>query len=134
VIKRVHEHLVAELQQGTRTDIVFVITAVLLNLLTLAINSSVAEGSRENGATTVVMALFIVLTVVINVVASLGLLKGRQTRAKLLQGLLKMYADQGVDGYYDPSLLSNYSLRYTLFILVVTFMGVIAIAVPLVVR
>jgi hypothetical protein len=134
MIERVHEHMVAELQQGARTDIVFVITAVLLNLLTLGINASVAEASRESGATTTVMVLFILLTVVINVVATLGLLKGRQTRAVLLEGLLKMYADQGVDGYYDPTLLSNYGTRYALFIVVIAFMGAIAIAVPLVVR
>ncbi|UCF09747.1 MAG: hypothetical protein JSW65_06720 [Candidatus Bipolaricaulota bacterium] len=134
MIERVHQHIVTELQQGSRTDIVFVITAVLLNLLTLGINSSVAQESRESGANTIVMALFILLTIVINVVATLGLLKGKETRAKLLEGLLAMYADQGVDGYYDASLLSNYGTRYNLFILAVVFMGIIAIAVPLVVR
>ena len=134
MIERVHEHMVAELQQGARTDAIFVITAVLLNLLTLGINSSVAEQSRESGATTVVMVLFILLTVIVNVVATLGLLKGRQTRARLLGGLLRMYADEGVDGYYDPTLLANYGARYVLFIFAVTFMGAIAIIVPLVLR
>jgi len=41
-----------------------------------------------------------------------------------------MYKDQGVEGYYDASLLSNYSTRYNLFLLAVIFIGIIAIVVP----
>jgi hypothetical protein len=59
---------------------------------------------------------------------------GKQTRSKLLGGLIKMYKDQDVDGYYDASLLSNYSTRYNLFILVVVFLGLIAIVVPFLVK
>ena len=134
MIERVHQHIVAELQQAARTDTIFIITAVVLNLVTLGINSSVATESQESAASTTVMFLFVALTIAINLIATVGLLKGKQTRSKLLDGLLKMYADQGVDGYYDPSLLSNYSVRYTLFISAVLCMGLIAIVVPLVVR
>jgi len=71
---------------------------------------------------------------VVNLIVIFGLLKGKQTRLKLINGLLKMYKDQGVEGYYDASLLSNYNIRYNLFILAVVFIGVIAIAVPFVIR
>ena len=80
------------------------------------------------------MSMFVCLLVVVNLIVIFGLLKGRQTRLKLINGLLKMYKDQGVEGYYDASLLSNYNTRYTLFILAVVFIGVIAIAVPFVIR
>jgi hypothetical protein len=69
---------------------------------------------------------------VVNFVVEIGLLKGKQTRNKLISGLLKMYKDQGVEGYYDPTLLSNYTTRYNLFILTVLVTGIIAIVVPLV--
>jgi len=61
-------------------------------------------------------------------------MKGKQTRMKLVDGLLRMYKDQGVDKYYDESLLSNYSVRYNLFIMVVVATGIIASVVPFVVR
>jgi len=48
MIKRVHEHIISELQQNARTDTIFVLTAILLNLLTLAINSSIAKDSRTD--------------------------------------------------------------------------------------
>ena len=134
MIERVHEHIISELQQNTRTDMVFIIASILLNLLTLGINSGVAEEARGNATLTTVMLLFVSLTIIVNLVVILGLLKGKQTRAKLLNGLIKMYKDQGVEGYYDPSLLSGYNTRYNLFILVVVFMGLISIIVPFVLR
>jgi hypothetical protein len=69
---------------------------------------------------------------VVNFVVVIGLLKGKQTRIKLINGLLKMYKDQGVEGYYDASLLTNYGTRYNLFLLAIVFTGLIAIVVPLV--
>ncbi len=133
MIERVHEHIVTELKSNTLTDVVFVLTAILLNLVTLGVNSGVA--AAESSATTaIVMATFVALLVVVNFVAIIGLLKGKETRSKLLEGLLKMYRDQGVDGYYDASLLSNYSTRYNLFILAVVFTGIVALVIPFVIR
>ena len=132
MIERVHEHIITELQQNTHTDTVFILTAILLNLLALGVNSAVASGSDRDATTWIVFFTFVVLVIVVNFVVELGLLKGKQTRIKLINGLLKMYKDQSVDGYYDASLLSNYSTRYNLFLLAVIVTGLIAIVVPLV--
>ena len=132
MIQRVHEHIIAEIQQNTRTDTVFILTAIFLNLLTLGINSAVAGNSNKDATTWIVFFTFVTLVIVVNFVVEIGLLKGRQTRIKLISGLLKMYKDQGVDGYYDSSLLSNYNTRYNLFLLVVVVTGLIAIIVPLI--
>ena len=81
-----------------------------------------------------VMFIFVALIVVVNIVVIFGLLKGRQTRSKLISGLLKMYKDQDVDKYYDESLIGNYNVRYNLFILVVITTGIIAVLVPFIIR
>ncbi|HRZ21283.1 MAG TPA: hypothetical protein P5184_06420, partial [Bacteroidales bacterium] len=109
-------------------------SSISLNLITLAINASSAEKSRTDDTTLVVMFIFVALVILINIVAIFGLLKGKQTRTKLLHGLLTMYRDQQVDKYYDSSLLSNYSVRYNLFLMVVICTGIIAIIVPFVMR
>ncbi|MFC2067161.1 hypothetical protein ACFLUO_08990 [Chloroflexota bacterium] len=132
MIERVHEHIIAELQQSARTDTVFILAAILLNLLTLGVNSGVASGRNNDVTMWVVFFTFVCLVIVVNFVAEIGLIKGRQTRMKLLNGLLKMYKDKGVDGYYDSSLLSNYNTRYNLFLLIVVVTGLIALIVPLV--
>jgi len=133
MIERVHEHIISELGANTRTDTIFVLTAIVLNLITLGINSGIAS-SDSNVTTTVVMFTFVALLVVVNLVAEFGLIRGRQMRKKLLGGLLKMYKDQGVEGYYDPSLLSDYRTRYNLFMFAVLFTGLIAIIIPFVIR
>ena len=132
MIERVHEHIISELQQNTRSDTVFIIVAILLNLVALGVNSAVAGGSNRDGTSWIVFFTFVCLVIVINFVVEIGLIKGKQSRIKLISGLLKMYKDQGVEGYYDESLLNNYSTRYNLFLLAVVFTGLVAIIVPLI--
>lgn len=132
MLERVHEHIIAELQQNTRTDTVFILTAIFLNLLTLAINSAVAAGDDNSATEWTVFFIFLSLLVVVNFIVIVGLVKGKQTRTKLINGLLRMYKDQGVEGYYDASLLSNYATRYDLFLFATVFTGLVAIVVPFV--
>ena len=134
MLEKVHEHIVSELQQNTRTDTIFIITAIFLNLLSLGVNAATAENSREDTNLLIVMFVMVALVIVVNIIVIIGLLKGKQTRGKLIGGLLQMYKDQDVDKYYDVSLLTNYNTRYNLFILVVVFIGAIAIAIPFIIR
>ena len=134
MIEQVHKHIIAELQQNTRTDIIFILTAIFLNLLALGINSAMAENTRDDVSLFVVMFIIVALVIVVNAIVIIGLLKGKQTRGKLIGGLVKMYEDQKVSGYYDMSLIVNYNTRYNLFILTVVFIGAIAIAIPFIVR
>lgn len=134
VIEQVHKHIISELQQNTRTDIIFILTAILLNFLALGVNSAMASNSREETDLFIVMFIMVALVLVVNTIVITGLLKGKQTRTKLIGGLIRMYEDQNVSGYYDKSLLLNYNTRYNLFILTVVFIGAIAIAIPFIVR
>ncbi len=71
MIERVHEHLIEELRTNTRTDTVFVITAIFLNLIILAINSGIAAGGRGT-TTTILLFTLVALLRVVNFVAGLG--------------------------------------------------------------
>ena len=82
MIERVHEHIITELQQNTRTDTFFILTAILLNLVILATNSIIAAGSNKDATTWTVFATFIALMIVVNFVALVGLSKGKTTRKK----------------------------------------------------
>jgi len=134
MIEHVHKHITSELQQNTRTDIIFILTSICLNLITLAINSGLVEKSRTESSSLAVMFVFVLLIVLVNIVVIIGLIKGRQTRTKLVSGLIAMYKDQNVAKYYDESLLGNYNVRYNLFIMVVVCTGVIATIVPFILR
>jgi hypothetical protein len=134
MLEHVHTHITKELEQNTKTDIIFILSAIILNLITLAINSGLVEKSRTESSTLAVMFVFVILIVIVNIVVIFGLLKGRQTRIKLINGLLSMYRDQNVSKYYDETLLGNYNVRYNLFIMVVVCTGVIATIVPFILR
>lgn len=134
MIEHLHKHITSELNQNTRTDTIFILSAILLNLITLSVNSGMVKQSRTDNSMLIAMFLFVLLIVLVNIVVIVGLLKGKQTRIKLMAGLLRMYKDNDVDKYYDESLLGNYNIRYNLFIMVVTFTGIIAIIVPFVLR
>jgi len=131
MIERVHEHIISELGTNSRTDTIFVLTGIILNLLVLAINSGIAS-SDPGTATIIVMFALVALLIVVNLIVELGLIRGRQTRTKLLNGLLKMYKDQGVADYYDQSLLSDYRTRHNLFMFGVLFIGLVALIIPFV--
>jgi hypothetical protein len=132
MIEKVHDHIVEEIHTNTKTDTIFVLTAILLNIAALGTNAAIAAGGAEPKAI-IVIGIFVALILVVNFVAELGLLRGRDTRARLVAGLIRMYKDNGVDAYYDSSLLESYRTRYNLFMLVVLFTGLVAIVVPFVI-
>lgn len=142
MLERLHEHLVNELGNSSRKDTFFIVVALLFNLIVLGINvgvsSSAADsgtyGSRYNLADDVVLAVFIAMTLLVNAIAVAGLYVGRQTRGKLLAGLINMYADNQVDKYYDRSLISNNGTRYLLFGAMIILLALTAIVVPIIIR
>jgi hypothetical protein len=137
MLEQVHQHIVSELQQSSRTDTIFVVTAVVFNLIVLGINSAVADTAASNGgdaASDIILGVFIAMSLLVNSIAVTALLFGKGTRDKLLNGLLTMYRDNSVDQYYDASLLINYGRRYLLFIGVILCLAITGIVVPLIIR
>ena len=127
MIEKVHEHIVNELQQSARTDTIFIITAVLFNLIVLGINSALASNDS-------VLVVFIIMGIIVNVISITALSTGKNTRNRLLKGLLSMYQDNQVDKYYDASLLTHYNKRYLLFTGVIACLMLVSIVVPLLIR
>jgi hypothetical protein len=137
MLEQVHQHIVSELQQGSRTDTIFVVTAVVFNLIVLGINSGLAEAAASRSGDVsddIVLGVFIAMSLLVNGIAITALYFGRGTRDKLLKGLMAMYRDNDVDQYYDSSLLMNYGKRYLLFAGVVICLAITGIVVPIIIR
>ena len=137
MLTQVHEHIVSELQQNARTDTIFVVTAIVFNLIVLGINSGVAAAAAEESGgsgSDLILLVFVIMSVLVNTIAIVALNSGRQNREKLLSGLLKMYADNDVSQYYDASLMTGYKTRYLLFIGVILCLALTSIIVPLIIR
>ena len=137
MLGQVHEHIVRELGESSRTDTIFVLTAIVFNLIVLGINFGVATeaaADADDATYDIILVVFIVMTVLLNIVAVAALVMGRRTRGILLGGLVAMYRDNDVDKYYEPALMSNYGVRYILFAGVIATLAVTAIIVPLIIR
>ncbi|HAL16322.1 MAG TPA: hypothetical protein DCP32_06105 [Anaerolineaceae bacterium] len=134
MLERLHEHVISELNQSSRTDTIFVVVAVVFNLIALGINSAIASNDFPSTSEDIVLAAFIVMTVLVNTIAILGLYVGRLTRTKLLAGLVAMYQDNQIDKYYDQSLVLNYGRRYVLFGAIILVLALTALVVPLTLR
>ena len=137
MLGQVHDHIVKELGESSRTDTIFVLTAIVFNLIVLGINFSVATeaaADADDATYDIILVVFIAMTVLLNIVAVAALVMGRRTRGILLGGLVAMYRDNDVDKYYEPALMSNYGIRYILFAGVIATLAVTAIIVPLIIR
>ena len=81
MIEKVHQHIINELQQGARTDTIFVLTAVLFNLIVLAVNSGVAGSAvsdKPQASNDVILIIFIILIMIVNVVSIRALATGKK--------------------------------------------------------
>lgn len=134
MIEKIHEHMVQELQQNTKTDTIFIVVAVLLDFILLAVNSSIASEGSADTTKTILITIFIILSIIVNTCVVFGLFRGRQNRKLILEGLISMYRDKGVEKYYSSKLLKNYDTRYYVFSIVIVVLGIVSIAVPLVIR
>lgn len=139
MLKEIHDHITSELNQGARTDTIFVITAIAFNLIVLGVNSGIAASAADPYNTDhlsqdITLVVFTLLLLLVNAISVTALTVGKQTRNKLLSGLIEMYKDNQVDKYYDLSLLGNYDRRYLLFTGVIVCLGMTAIIVPLIIR
>lgn len=138
MLGQVHDHIVRELSESSRTDTIFVLTAIIFNLIVLGINSGVSTAATEEEGAAVtydlLLAVFIAMTILLNIVAVTALIMGRRNRLTLIDGLVSMYRDNEVDKYYDPSLVSNYGVRYLLFAGVIATLAITSIIAPLIIR
>ena len=140
MLHEIHDHINQEVRINTRTDTIFVITAIVFNFAMLGVSSALAAaaadeltGVRTGSTSAIVLAINFTISILVNGIAITGLLTGRATRNMLSQGLLKMYEDANVSQYYHPALLSNYMRRYPMFVGIIGILGFASILIPLVV-
>ncbi len=136
MLEKLHDQITAELSQSSRTDTIFVVTAIIFNLVVLGINSALSDVAADEKTlqSNLIFFVLLIVTLLINSASLSALLIGRRTRNKLLKGIIKMYQDNQVDQYYPEDLLNTYGTRYLLFAAVIVLLGITAIVVPLIIR
>jgi len=95
----------------------------------LGINSA-AQSSKDYS----LIIVFFVLLLIVNFVTVMVLLKGKNTRQKLLNGLLMMYEDNNLGKYYDKSIIKNDNSRYIFQIIAIVSTSAAAIIIPIILK
>jgi hypothetical protein len=146
---RLHAEISTELDQTTKTDKTTVIIAIILNLIFMFANMAFAAGvwtvnyDYRDPATIITsnqfnfnmfgaFVILIVVTIIFNVIVIQALSRGVERRTKLTEGLVKMYQEEGLDKYYDSSIIEGYKARYSLYKNIVIILGLLALAIPVV--
>lgn len=130
--ERMQEQITIELEQSARTDATVVRTAIGLNIILLAVNSSIAAAAHENGAMMMILIVLIAVVIVINVVVARALSRGKERRVKLTEGLKKMFEGDEMAEIYDSTVMDGYKTRYDMFTTVILSLGLAAVVVPLI--
>jgi capsule polysaccharide export protein KpsE/RkpR len=145
--ERIHEQISNELKQASRMDTIVVIVAIVVSFIlfslamgfafasTGSIMSSITGMATKsvNTAPTIIMFICIAATVAIDLCAVRVFLKNKARRAKLNEGLMKLYKEEGVDQYYDVSVFKGYETRYNLYTVILTAVGAVSVIAPLVI-
>ncbi len=152
--ERIHEQISHELRQATRLDmkivVIDIVVSLILFFLAMAFASSTVGSITQsltgglgglvapraatfNTAPTIIMFVFLLTILAINWFSIRVLLKNKKQRARLNEGLMKLYKEEMVDQYYDGSIFNSYETRYNLFAVIIGAIGAMSIIAPLVI-
>jgi uncharacterized protein (DUF983 family) len=144
--ERIHEQIGNDLKQATRMDTTITIIAIVVTFILLgvamgfAFNTTGVNYSSSGTSsrvfvtyTTIIMFISIIAIIAINGFSINALFNNRARRAKLTDGLVKLYKEEGIDQYYDSSVLKGYEARCNLFTAVLATIAATGIIVPLVI-
>jgi hypothetical protein len=119
MLEKLHDHIQEELKTNARTDTVFIVTAILLNLLSLGVNAALTAGGEASGSTIAVLVTLIA--------------RGRhQRRRDRRAGKGKADQVQTPEGPRTDVRGPGRSEVLLLFIVAVTCTGAVAIIVPII--
>ena len=131
MIDRVHQHLLSELERTTQADTVFVVSAVLFNILGLFICWSVVSLSRGDFGNYGIYFLTTLGIIVVSRSALKALQNGRRTCEEINASLTLIYKDAGVEKYIPAALPAMGANRFRLYFVVVAGTSFLAIAIPI---
>ena len=132
MLPHVHQHVLSELDRSVRADTVFVFGAVVLDVVSIAVTSSLANSKGD--AAEAVFWLFMVGVVVVTLIAAAALRNGTKGCFAYHSTLVSMYEKTGVAEHFPAEGVRTGLTRYRLYVALVCVLGFMAIIVPLLVK
>lgn len=130
MLPQLHQHILSELDRSVRADTVFVFGAVVLDMVSIAVNSGLADSSGT--AAEIVFWLFMTGVLIVSIIAASALRNGTKGCLAYHEALLSMYEKEGVSAFFPKDGIRTGVRRYHLYFALVCILGFTAISVPLI--
>jgi hypothetical protein len=132
MLPQIHQHVLSELDRSVKADTVFVFGAVVLDIVSIAVNSALA--SSKGNAAEAVFWLFMFGVVLVTIIAAAALRNGTKGCLIYHEALISMYEKQGVAEHFPKDGIRTGLTRYRLYFGLVCVLGVVAVVVPMIVK
>ncbi len=132
MLPQIHQHVLSELDRSVRADTVFVFGAVVLDVVSIGVNSILAQSIA--GTSTIIFWLFMLAVLAVTLIAAAALRNGTAGCLAYHQALMTMYEKNGVGSLYPEAGIRTGVTRYRLYMALVLALGSLAIVVPLIVH
>jgi hypothetical protein len=145
--EKIFDQMGKELKLASWLDLVVLALAVSVTLTLFSVAMITAAGSvgsvtsimgglgrsikSFNTVPTIIMFASLAAIVAINWYGIKVLLKNKVQRAKLNEGMMKLYKDEGMDQYHDGSIFKTYETRYTLFAVIMGSVAALSLVATL---
>ena len=114
MIPQLHQHVLSELDRSIRADTVFVFGAVVLDVVSIGVNSILAQSKAGNSS--IIFVLFMVAVVAVSFIAAAALRNGTKGCLAFHQALMAMYEQNGVGNLYPADGIRTGINRYRLYL------------------
>jgi hypothetical protein len=126
----------AELEQTIRSDKTVMIVSIILNIIMLCANTSVAAaatGTKGSLTLKLVLLILIAFVVIINLAIWFALASSKKRRKTISAHIGKFWEEEGLGKYQDDTISSGYATRSSLFTIVVMAVGGLAFFIPIII-
>jgi hypothetical protein len=150
--EKILEQISKELKLAAWLDLAALVVAVAITLTFFGLAAATAAGTVSsmseltslfggisaqsptfNVTPTIIMFVCLAVIILINWYGVKVLLRNRAQRAKINDGLMNLYKDEGMDQYYDGSIYKTYESRYSLFAVIMGSVGALSVIVTLII-
>jgi len=132
MIEKIHDNLVSELDRSTRSDIVFIISAVLFNILVMFVNWSLSSSLNHERGSILIFIIFLFGTLVVTGTALIALVNSKNICIRTHEALEKIYVTSNVSEFLPDGMVSFGKKRFILSFIVVAGTGLISVFVPII--
>ncbi len=132
MIEKIHDQLVAELDRSSKSDTVFVVSAVLFNTLVMLINWAQASSVASGDGSIAIFGIFLLGVFAVTCTTLISLVNGKRICMRCHDAIERIYEREGVLDLLPGDMPGLGNKRFVLSFIIVSCSGLMAVIVPVI--